>query len=184
MHNYLIRRRGIALFCAKFDVYGCDGKPVAYCYQKPFKLREDFRIYTDDSQTEEILNIQAREIIDFSATYDVFDSKTQQFLGSWRRKGWKSLARDYWEMLDCDANVVAVIKEDNMKMAMLRRLVCPFIASDYHLIQNEARVGSYCQHFNPFVLKLDVTVDEKCQIHSQMILAGGLLLAAIEGRAQ
>ncbi|MEK6537066.1 MAG: hypothetical protein AABZ63_06240, partial [Actinomycetota bacterium] len=39
--------------------------------QKGFKLKEDIRVFADDSKSEERLTIQARKIMDFNAAFDV-----------------------------------------------------------------------------------------------------------------
>ena len=42
--------------------------------QKMFRLREDIRVYSDESKSQEVLSIKARQILDFSAAYDVVDT--------------------------------------------------------------------------------------------------------------
>lgn len=69
--QYTVRRKVFKFFGAAFHVYDPAGRIVGYCKQKAFKLREDIRIYTDESCTSELIVIKARSIIDFSSTYDV-----------------------------------------------------------------------------------------------------------------
>lgn len=97
--SFRIRRKVLKLFGGSFHVYDGD-TVVAFCSQKAFKLREDIRLYRDESQTHELLWIRARQVIDFAACYDVVDSSTQAAVGSLRRRGMKSLLRDSWEVLD------------------------------------------------------------------------------------
>jgi len=59
---------------------------VGYIKMKAWKLREDIRLFSDRSMQREILQIHARQIIDFGATYDVTDSSTGQQFFSMRRK--------------------------------------------------------------------------------------------------
>ena len=71
------------------------------------------------------LSIKARNVVDFSASYDVIDSKTGNKLGALRRKGWASILRDSWEVLDADDVVIGKIEEDSMgidELAMRRAL--------------------------------------------------------------
>lgn len=65
--EYTIRRRLLSFLHLSFDVTDEAGKPIGFCQQKAFKLKEDIRIYTDDSRQNERLAIKARQIIDFSA---------------------------------------------------------------------------------------------------------------------
>ena len=97
--NYLLRRQAIAL-TGKFRCYDPAGRLVMFSEQKMFRLKEDIRIYGDESKTQEVLSIQARQIMDFSAAYDVVDTQMNQKVGALRRKGWSSLVRDEWEVLD------------------------------------------------------------------------------------
>ena len=56
--------------------------------------REDIRVYTDETKSDERVIIKARSIIDFGAAYDVIDSKQQQKVGALKRKGWSSRKRE------------------------------------------------------------------------------------------
>lgn len=184
MYNYLIRKKVFTIFGAKFHIYDTYGRLIGFCKQKAFKLKEDIRIYTDESRSVELINIRARNIIDFSACYDVFDSSTQQLLGSWRRKGWASILRDKWEMLDCYGNVVGVLEEDDAALAAVRRFLCNLIPQKYYLSSFDGNQVEYAQRFNPFVFKLEVNISPQCQTSPYLVLAGGILLSAIEGRQQ
>ena len=89
--EYLIRRKVFTLLGAKFHVHDAAGNVVLFSEQKAFKLREDIRVYSDESKTEERLLIKARQIIDFSAAYDVVDARESRKIGALRRKGFSSL---------------------------------------------------------------------------------------------
>ena len=54
-HNhYLFRKKVFKLFGEAFHVYDEYGSVLLYSKQRPFKLREDFRVYSDERQTEEL----------------------------------------------------------------------------------------------------------------------------------
>lgn len=103
--NYLLKRVLLKLLGSAFMVYNPQGQLMFYVQQKAFKLREDITVYADDKKTVPLLNIKARQVIDFSAAYDVVDMTNGQKVGMLRRKGWKSMARDEWDV--CDANDAA-----------------------------------------------------------------------------
>src|SRR5215204_568014 len=87
--TYIVRRKFFKFFGAAFYLLDQEGRVIGYSSQKAFKLKEDIRVYTDESMSEELLVIQARNIIDFGATYDVTDpAKKGRSVGSYRRKGW------------------------------------------------------------------------------------------------
>ena len=102
--TYTIRRQVFRIFGAAFHIYGPAGPLAGYCKQKAFKLREDIRIYTDESCSTELIRIAARSILDFSTTYDILLG-SGAVLGSIRRKGLKSsFVRDEWLIFDRDCS--------------------------------------------------------------------------------
>jgi len=157
---------------------------ILFSRQKAFKLKEDIRIYSDDTEREERMLIKARQIIDFSAAYDVVDSRSGVKIGALWRKGFSSLIRDSWEFLDGSDRVIGTIQEDSMFMALLRRFLSNLIPQSFHAKAGERDVAKYHQNFNPFVYKLRVHLEPGAReaIDPQLVLAGGILLAAVEGR--
>lgn len=179
--EYLIRRKVFTIVGAKFHIYDAEGNLIGFSKQKAFKLKEDIRIYSDESMTEELLWIQARNIIDFSAAYDVIDVPAQTKLGALRRRGFKSILRDAWELLDATDQLIGKIEEDSMGMAILRRFI-NLIPQSFHATVDGRVVAQYRQNFNPFVLKLRVSIAPDCPLDRKLLLAAGVLLVAIEGR--
>jgi hypothetical protein len=183
--EYTIRKKVFTLFAPKFHIYNSQGGLIGFCKQKAFKLKEDIRIFTDESMTEERMTIAARSIIDFSASYDVTESNTQNRLGALQRKGMKSLFRDEWMVLDENDNEIGSIKEDSMMLAMVRRYLFNLIPQKYHLADHTGhQLAEFRAHFNPFIQKMTVTVYPDSPIHPLLILSAGVLLVAIEGRQQ
>lgn len=182
--SYLIRRKVFTLFGGQFHVYDAHGQVVLFSRQKAFKLREDIRVYTDETEKEERLWIRARQIIDFSAAYDVLASQTGELVGTLRRKGFSSLLRDSWEFLDVQGQPVGKIMEDSMMLGLLRRFLTDLIPQAFHATVSDQPVASYRQRFNPFVFKLEVQLapGASAAIRTEMLLAAGILLTAIEGR--
>lgn len=183
-NQYMIRRKVLTVFGAKFHVYNTAGELILFSKQKAFKLKEDIRVFADESMAVERLVIKARQIVDFSAAYDVVDPSENRKIGALRRKGWKSLVRDSWEFLDENDQPIAVVEEDNLFLSLLRRFLTNLIPQSYHVKQNGSVLITYKQNFNPFVLKINVSIDPDSRdvIDPRLALAGGILLAAIEGR--
>src|ERR1700737_3042642 len=98
--QFQAQRQVLKLVGAAFRLKTLDGRLLAYSKQKAFRLKEDIRVYADEGQTVELLHIQADRIVDFSAAYRVVDSQSGEAVGTLRRKGWSSLFRDSWELLD------------------------------------------------------------------------------------
>ena len=183
-NQYVIRRKFLTVFGAKFHVYNTTGELILFSKQKAFKLKEDIRVFADESMDVERLVIKARQVVDFSAAYDVVDPSENRKIGALRRKGWKSLVRDSWEFLDENDQPIAVVEEDSLFMSLLRRFLTNLIPQSFHVKQNERVLITYKQNFNPFVLKIKVSIepDGRDVIDPRLALAGGILLAAIEGR--
>lgn len=183
--QYLLKRQVFAL-TGKFRVFDTSGRLLLFSEQKMFRLKEDIRVYSDESKTQEVLAIKARQIIDFSAAFDVIDSTTNQKVGALRRKGLASMFRDEWEVLDVNDNVLGRLFEDSMGLALLRRFLSSLIPQNYDLLFGETRVGDFKQNFNPFTyeLNIDFTMDVAHQLDRRLGIAAGILLAAIEGRQQ
>lgn len=182
--NYLLKRQALAL-TGKFRFYDPMGNLVMFSEQKMFKLREDIRVYADESKTREVLSIKARQIVDFSAAYDVVDTEFNQKVGALRRKGWESMLRDEWEVLDANDNVIGKLFEDTMGLALLRRfLLGSWLPQNYDITLGTTRVADLRQNFNLFryELNLDFSMDPSQNLDRRLGIAAGILLAVVEGR--
>ncbi|HEX8182064.1 MAG TPA: hypothetical protein VF575_00505 [Candidatus Saccharimonadales bacterium] len=125
------RRKFLRLFGASITVTDpATETRVGYIEMKAWTLREDIRLYADDSKKQELLRIHARQIIDFGATYDVYENASDTVLFSFRRKGLKStFIRDHWDVLDASDNLIANLRETSGGLALVRRYVgfIPFV---------------------------------------------------------
>ena len=182
--SYLLKRQAVAL-AGKFRFYDPMGNLVMFSEQKMFKWREDIRVYADEAKTQEVLSIKARQIVDFSAAYDVVDTALNQKVGALRRKGLRSILRDEWEVLDANDNVKGLLFEDSMGLALLRRLLLgSWLPQNYDISFGEMRVADLKQNFNLFryELNLDFTMDAGHLLDRRLGIAAGILLAAVEGK--
>src|SRR5574341_121340 len=182
--NYVLKRQAIAR-TGKFRFYVPLGNLVMFSEQRMFRLREDIRVYSDETKTQEVLSIKARQIIDFSAAYDVIDTALNQKVGVLRRKGWSSILRDEWEVLDANDNVIGMLFEDSVGLALLRRLLLgSWLPQNYDMTLGETRVADLRQNFNIFryELNLDFSMDVGHLLDRRLGIAAGILLAAVEGK--
>ena len=182
--RYLLKRQVLAL-TGKFRLFAPDGHLVLYSQQKMFKLKEDIRIFSDENMSQEMLNIQARQIIDFSAAYDVIDSVYQTKVGVLRRKGFRSMMRDEWEVLDVNDQPLGILQEDSIGYALLRRLLLgSLLPQNYDLLIGDKRVADYKQRFRfiGYHLDLDFSFDTAQQLDRRLGIAAAILLGTIEGK--
>jgi uncharacterized protein YxjI len=182
--TYLLKRQAIAL-TGKFRVYDPAGRLILFSEQKMFRLREDIRVYDSEDKSREVLSIKARQIMDFSAAYDVVDVEMNQKVGVLRRKGLRSLLRDEWEVLDANDRLIGQLFEDSVGLALLRRLVLgSWLPQNYDLTMDGTRVADLRQNFNLFryELNLDFSMDTTHRFDRRVGIAAGILLAAVEGK--
>ncbi len=185
-NQYLLKRQVFAL-TGKLRFYNPQGVLVLFSEQKMFKLREDIRVFSDEQKSQEVLAIKARQIIDFAASYDVFDSTSGEKIGTLRRKGMKSILRDEWDVLDVNDQVIGSLFEDNMGLALLRRFVLgSLLPQNYDLTIQSERVADLKQRFNPlrYELDLDFSMDTANRLDHRLGLAAATLLAIIEGKQE
>lgn len=183
-NKFVIRRKVMTVGGQKFHIYNEAGGLMFYCKQKAFKMKEDIRLYTDESLSTEVLSMQARSVVDFSATYDVFDSTEGVKVGALARRGMKSMFKDEWVVLDVDDREIGLIQEDSMGLALVRRFLANIIPQNFDMIIDGKKVVDIKQDFNLFVYKLNVdySFDTEGVVDRRLGVAAGLLIAAIEGR--
>ena len=107
-----LRFRLIAL-APRIVVIDSQANEVLFIKQKVFKLREDIRIFSDQSESREVFNIQAEQILDFNTRYNFYDSKSGQHLGSVKARGWRSIWSATYLIDDARQQQMMLIKEDN-----------------------------------------------------------------------
>lgn len=186
--QYTIRRKVFKIFGAAFHVYDEHGSVIGYCKQRAFKLREDIKLYTDESMSDMLLALQAQSIIDFGATYSI-TLPDGTSLGTMRRKGLKSsFIRDEWLLFDHSNTQIASIREVGSIAPYARRYLdfaSILLPQRYEVIRtrDSQRIAMLRQHFNPIIFRLGVSIfDEDDEIDDLLILGASCLLAAIEGR--
>jgi len=182
--QYLLKRQVMAL-TGKFRIYNPSGEMVMFSQQKMFKLKEDIRIYADETRTQEILSIQARNVLDFAAAYDVVDPLLNQKVDVLRRKGFSSMIQDEWQVLDAADQPVGVLREDSLTLSLLRRLLLgSLLPQNYDILIGQGRVADLKQRFNLFRYELDVdfSMDNAQKLDHRLGIAAAILLAAVEGK--
>ncbi len=185
--TYTVRKRIFNFLSTGFHIYDSNENLAMYSKMKAFKLKEDIRLYTDESLATEVITIQADRVIDFSAAYTVKDAVSGETLGSLKRAGFKSMLRDEWLIFNADGSELGKILEDSTLKALARRfigLVSLLMPQKYHVEVNGQTICTMQQNFNPFVMKLtvDFTPDTNTQLDPRLGLAAAVLLCAIEGK--
>jgi hypothetical protein len=184
--RYEFRRKFFAVIHTDFSFLGPNGLPVIWGRKKGFKLKEDIRIYADEALQREVMAIGARSVIDFSATYDVVDSREGKRIAVLRRKGLRSIIRDEWEILDANEQPLFVLREDSTGLALVRRFLSNLIPQSFHIEHGGAPIAELKQHFNliHFRMSIDFSLDHARRIDRRIGIAAAALLGTVEGRQE
>ena len=187
-NQYLIRKKLLKVLGEEFHIYLDDNQEelIGYSKQKALKLKEDIRVFSDDSESHEILKIKARGIIDFwSQSYDFTDTNTGENIGGIQRQGGKSLLQDSYSIYDSNNQKYGEIKEDSMMNALIRRFV-PFakfaFPQKFALSCPGHSPIHFTQKINPIIQKLTVEIPPENQIDRRVILGAAMIVIAIEGK--
>lgn len=185
-NQYYIRRKIFSFLGQKFYIYDKNDAMVGFVKQKAFKLKEDIRVFETPDCQRELLVIQARQIVDFSAAYDIYDPVNREKVGALRRQGLKStFFKDSWEVLDENDNPVGKIEELGGALATLRKWIeiLSIIPQEFSLQYGDLEVAHFEQNWNFFVPRLTVDfLGGPEEIDRRLGLGAAVLICAIEGR--
>ena len=160
------------------------GNALAFLRKKVFTWKDDIRLFTDESQSMELLRIKARKIIDWGAAFDVTDSINNQKVGVLKRQGWKSVLRKQWIIMDALDQEIGRIREDSATLAFVRRFIFALLPQSYTFELRGQAMGTATQNWNLFAPRMfvDFTADPGKQLDRRLAVAAVVLLMAIEGR--
>jgi len=180
--DYFLARRKVFSFAPKLYIWDQVGNTLAFVRQKVFALRDDVRVFTDETQSFELLRIKGRNIIDFGAAFDVTDSLNDQKVGVLKRRGWKSLLRAEWDILDALDQEIGKIREDSALLAIIRRFVGRIIPQGYTFELGGEAIGTARQSWNIFAptMTVDLTTDPAKRLDRRLVVAAIMLLMSVE----
>lgn len=101
-----------------FSAVDATGNEVAYVRQKMFKLKEDIQVFNNKSKTKVNYSIKADRWLDFSAAYS-FSNADGSELGKVIRKGWKSIWKADYQIVDQFGKIQYHIQEENAWIKVL-----------------------------------------------------------------
>lgn len=160
-HAHLrLTRPWFSLLGRKMYVHAPSGELVAFVKRPMFKLREQFTIYADESETVPLLAIKARSFVAFNMAYDVVDCASGQRVGTIRRQALASILRDTYDLLDERDQPVGRFVETGH--ALLRRLI-PLLLGEWQIEVNGQVCGRVNQEFRWFAKEfvLDMSLNQQ-----------------------
>ena len=186
LNQYIICEKFWKIFGNKFWFEDVNEKRYGFCEQKRFKLKDDIRIYVDESKSHEWLKIKQKQIVDAWGGYDIVDSQSGEHIGTVRRKFWASIIRTRWHLLDAAGNEVGILIEDSMGYALARRLLLGILLpKKFHIeIGGGTEFVTMRQLFNPFIKKLVVNIPLNHPLDRRFIAGLAIVIAAIDGRGK
>jgi len=186
--GYMVRQKVMKILGEEFHIYSDESmrSMIGYSKMAALKLKEDIRVYSDESKSTELLIIKQKGILDFTGGFSIVDGQTGESLGTLRRKGIKSILRDSWILIDDKENVIGSLGEESGGLALVRRFI-PYLTilfpQQFHLRVNGSKGAvKYTQKMNPFVHKLSVSGVKSSGVDPRIAAAAAVLLIAIEGK--
>ena len=175
-------------------VEGNDGTPFCFVEQARFKFKEDIRFFTDDSKSEEIMRILARQRFDPRARYDIALADGTK-IGQIQKVFGKSLLRSTYALLGPDGEELAIAREVSMGKAIFRRVVglVPYIgdladwlpiAYDFEFLRGEERIGINKRRRWKWrdIYDIDFTADPERHLDRRLVLAATVGMDALQAR--
>ena len=95
-----------------FTAKDATGNTLAYVRQKMFKFKEDIEVFKDTNKVVKNYSIKADKWIDFNTAYR-FEDAQGTALGKVARKGWASLWKANYDIIDQAGNPQYKIREEN-----------------------------------------------------------------------
>ena len=183
LNQYLIREKFLKIFGNKFHIMDEHDQLYGFCEQKRFRIKEDIRLYDDESKNNEWLVIKQRNLVDAWGGFDIFDPKAGILLGTVRRKFWKSILRTKWQVLDADGNDIGMLLEDSVAQAIARRVFLGILPKKFtlHTSGNEIPI-TMRQMFNPIIKKLIVNIPPENNFNRKFIAGLAVVISALDGR--
>jgi hypothetical protein len=181
--HYMARQR-IFTLVPQFHFYDLSGNTLAFLRKKFFTWKDEIRVFTDQTQSMELLYIKARKIIDWGTAFDVTDSINRLKVGALKRRGWQSLVRSEWTIMDGNDQEIGRIQEDSAFLGVVRRYLTYIIPQSYTFEVHGQRVGTARRNWNLFAPKMDVdfSADPGRMLDRRLVAAAIVLLMAVEGQ--
>jgi len=183
LNNYVLKRQVWRFFGSGAHIYGPNGELLFFVDRKAFKLKDDIRVYLDESMTTELMSINARQLLDFLGTFDVTDTTTGLLVGTLQRQNIVSAFRDSWVIKDSFGNPTGTVIEDSLALALIRDFLFAFIPRSFHVDHRGMNVAVFRHQltFFGYVLHMDLAPDVS-DFDPRLGLAAGIIIALVESR--
>ncbi|HEY4575586.1 MAG TPA: hypothetical protein VIJ26_16535 [Thermoanaerobaculia bacterium] len=100
----------IAALAPQISVADGTGREILYVRQKLLKLRDKIKVFSDSSQSQELYEVNADRVIDFSALFTFTDSQGR-VVGSVQRQGMRSFWRATYAIQSPAGSLYTLVEE-------------------------------------------------------------------------
>ena len=100
----------IVALAPQISVTDASGREILYVRQKLLKLRDKIKVFSDSSQSQELYEINADRVLDFSALFTFTDSQGR-VVGSVQRQGMRSFWRATYDIQGPGGNLYTIVEE-------------------------------------------------------------------------
>ena len=198
--NYIKAQNGFFVKRAFFGlgtsmIYDAEGRNLLLYAKAKFKGGMGFRIFSNKEMTEELIFAKRefgnkddsavakgmgafKKVI--NSTYSVTDSKTNELIGGFQRKGMKSLLKDTWLILAPDGREIGQIAEQSGLGAFLSRIIS-LVPQKYNIEMNGATVAELRGKVSIFTPKFELKItDQNADI--RIVMTAAALVGGVEGK--
>ncbi|WP_019176890.1 LURP-one-related/scramblase family protein [Methanomassiliicoccus luminyensis] len=180
--NYYRTRKKVLAVASQYWIEDANGKCLGYAKQKMLRMKEDIRIYSDESMATELFRIKQEQIMDVWGTYSVIDSFTNAVVGKVRRSVMSGIGADEWQILDPAGQQIGRIVE--MSGRGLARKYIPL----GNLVPEQVKVEFYGQEVGQIKQQFKIVGDtwevDCCrmppQLDRRVLLAGMVMMGMVE----
>jgi uncharacterized protein YxjI len=178
--RYFVKRNFWSIFDRVFRVHTMDGQLILYVKHPVFRLREEFTIWTDDSERQPVFKLKSKQIIAINFCFDITDATTGQIIATIQKRGLKSLVRDKFLILDPSGQEIGTMEEQGH--SWLRRIF-PILTSKHELTMNGRPVAFVQQLFRFFTREFQIDLQPSA-VDPRFVLACALLAIIAEARRE
>lgn len=179
--NDLIIRKKSLTIGNKYWIEDINGNVLGFCKQKMLKLKEDIRIFSDETQKDELFKIKQKQIWDVEGNFVVVDSITGEELGFIKRSYFKSLFKHTWEIYDKNKNEIGMITEKSLWLNIARYLPYIGVLIPFKMILSlkEKQIGTINQRVKIIGDIWEMHCDEVPKDFDRRVLASCIILMGL-----
>ncbi|MBS3782329.1 MAG: LURP-one-related family protein [Candidatus Thermoplasmatota archaeon] len=180
-NEFIIKKKFLSLG-NEYYVKDSEGNNIAFCQEKSLSIKGELRLFRTKDKTDELFRIKQRNILDFTGTFQVFESGTENTLGFLKRNWAKSMVLGEWKIFDENREVVAEAEEDSLVKEVIRFKGLKRLPYRYKLYRDGKKIGVCKQRVSLLkkMYRLQIDDDLEDKLDSRLFISLALLLDAVE----